>query len=216
MNWKFVQLISRQKDFRWSTSLNLGHNANKILKLDGDLKQVTSGTSIHKVGLPYSTYYMIEFAGIDPVDGEPMFYKNTTDENGNLNKETTKDPRSAEKVILQCADPTITGGLGNSISYKWFDLNFNVNFSFGAWNYDGAAGKLEHGGDGTLNIPTYYRKRWQKEGDETSIERVVVGRSNFHDRLCYHTSFIQWRLCSSEESDFRLYTARRHGPGKWV
>lgn len=130
------------KDFRWSTSLNLGHNANKILKLDGDLKQVTSGTSIHKVGLPYSTYYMIEFAGIDPVDGEPMFYKNTTDENGNLNKETTKDPRSAEKVILQCADPTITGGLGNSISYKWFDLNFNVNFSFGAWNYDGAAGKL--------------------------------------------------------------------------
>ena len=35
------------KDFRWSTSLNLGHNANKILKLDGDLKQVTSGTSIH-------------------------------------------------------------------------------------------------------------------------------------------------------------------------
>lgn len=165
------------KDFRWSTSLNLGHNANKILKLDGDLKQVTSGTSIHKVGLPYSTYYMIEFAGIDPVDGEPMFYKNTTDENGNLNKETTKDPRSAEKVILQCADPTITGGLSNSISYKWFDLNFNVNFSFGAWNYDGAAGKLEHGGDGTLNIPIYYRKRWQKEGDETSIERFVVGRS---------------------------------------
>ena len=165
------------KDFRWSTSLNLGHNANKILKLDGDLKQVTSGTSIHKVGLPYSTYYMIEFAGIDPADGEPMFYKNTTDENGNLNKETTKDPRSAEKVILQCADPTITGGLGNSISYKWFDLNFNVNFSFGAWNYDGAAGKLEHGGDGTLNIPIYYRKRWQKEGDETSIERFVVGRS---------------------------------------
>ena len=98
-------------------------------------------------------------------------------ENGNLNKETTKDPRSAEKVILQCADPTITGGLGNSISYKWFDLNFNVNFSFGAWNYDGAAGKLEHGGDGTLNIPIYYRKRWQKEGDETSIERFVVGRS---------------------------------------
>lgn len=54
------------KDFRWSTSLNLGHNSNKILKLDGDLKQVTSGTSIHKVGLPYSTYYMVEFAGIDP------------------------------------------------------------------------------------------------------------------------------------------------------
>lgn len=165
------------KDFRWTSSFNLGHNTNKILKLDGDLKQVTSGSMIRKVGLPYSTYYMIEFAGIDPADGEPMFYKNTTDENGKLNRETTKDPRSAEKVILKCADPTITGGFGNSFSYKWFDFNFNLNFSLGAWNYDGCAGKLEHGGDGTLNIPTYYRKRWQKEGDHTNIERFVIGRS---------------------------------------
>lgn len=39
------------------------------------------------------------------------------------------------------------------------------------------ASKLEHGGDGALNIPIYYRKRWQKEGDETSIERFVAGRS---------------------------------------
>ena len=165
------------KHFRWTSTFNLGHNSNKILKLDGDLQQVTSGSMIRKVGLPYSTYYMIEFAGIDPTDGEPIFYKNTTDENGNLNKETTKDPRSAEKIIMQCADPTITGGLGNALSYRWFDLNFNFNFSFGSWKYDGAAEKLEHGGDGTLNIPTYYRKRWQKEGDQTDIERFVIGRS---------------------------------------
>lgn len=165
------------KDFHWSSSLNFGHNANKILKLDGNLKQVTSGVNIHKVGLPYSTYYMIEFAGIDPEDGEPMFYKNSMDENGELNRDKTKDPRAAEKVILQCADPTITGGFGNSLSYKWFDLNFNLNFSFGAWRYNGTAGKLEHGGNGTLNIPTYYRKRWQKEGDKTDIERFMIGRS---------------------------------------
>ena len=37
------------KDFRWTSSFNLGHNTNKILKLDGDLKQVTSGSMIRKV-----------------------------------------------------------------------------------------------------------------------------------------------------------------------
>lgn len=164
------------KDFKWSTNLNLGHNSNKILKLDGNLTQVTSGNKIHKVGLPYNTYWMIQFVGIDPADGEPMFYKNDVDENGKLNKETTKDPRNAQKVILQNSDPTLTGGIGNSVQYKWFDLNFNFNFSLGAWNYDSAAGKLEHGGDGVLNIPIYYRKRWQKEGDQTNIERFVIGR----------------------------------------
>lgn len=164
------------KDFKWSSSLNLGHNSNKVLKLDGNLTQVTSGAKIHKVGLPYDTYYIIEFAGIDPADGEPMFYKNDVDADGNLNREKTKDPREAQKVIWKCANPNLTGGLGNNLQYKWFDLNFNLNFSFGAWNYDGGAGKLEHGGNGTLNIPTYYRDRWQKEGDQTSIERFVIGR----------------------------------------
>ena len=165
------------KDFKWSSSLNLGHNSNKILKLDGNLTQVTSGVKIHKVGMPYNTYWMIEFAGIDPADGEPMFYLNKVEEDGHLNRETTKRPDDAQKVILQCADPTITGGLGNNLQYKWFDLNFNLNFSFGAWNYDGAAGKMEHGGDGTLNIPTYYRDRWKAEGDQTNIERFVIGRN---------------------------------------
>lgn len=165
------------KDFKWSSSLNLGHNSNKILKLDGNLTQVTSGVKIHKVGLPYNTYWMIEFAGIDPADGEPMFYLNKVEEDGHLNRETTKRPDDAQKVILQCADPTITGGLGNNLQYKLFDLNFNLNFSFGAWNYDGAAGKMEHGGDGTLNIPTYYRDRWKAEGDQTNIERFVIGRN---------------------------------------
>ena len=51
---------------------------------------------IRKVGLPYSTYYMIEFAGIDPADGEPMFYKNTTDENGKAQFPSTKDGVLAE------------------------------------------------------------------------------------------------------------------------
>ena len=165
------------KDFKWSSSLNLGHNSNKILKLDGNLTQVTSGVKIHKVGLPYNTYWMIEFTGIDPADGEPMFYLNKEEEDGRLNHETTKDPSVAQKVILQCADPTITGGLGNNLQYKWFDLNFNLNFSFGAWNYDNAAGKMEHGGDGTLNIPIYYKDRWKEEGDQTNIERFVIGRN---------------------------------------
>ena len=30
MNWKFRSTNIETKDFRWSTSLNLGHNANKI------------------------------------------------------------------------------------------------------------------------------------------------------------------------------------------
>ncbi len=165
------------KSFRWSTSFNLGHNRNKVVNLDGDLESVISGQSIHKIGLPYRTYYMIEFAGIDPEDGLPQFYTNTEDENGKLVKELTKDPNNAEKIIYKDADFDITGGINNNLKYKWVDLNFTFNYGFGGWSYDNGAQKLEHGGDGNLNIPTYYRDRWQNPGDETSIERYIVGRS---------------------------------------
>ena len=166
-----------RKDFSWTTSLNLGHNRNKVLRLDGELPYVISGVQIHKVGKPYSTYYMIEFAGIDPQDGLPQFYVNKKDRDGKLNRTVTKDPREAEKVEMKCADPKLTGGFINNLRYKWFDLGFTFNFSLGGWSYDGGASKMEHGGTGNLNIPVYYRKRWQKPGDKTSIERFIVDRS---------------------------------------
>lgn len=165
------------KDFNWTTAFNLAHNSNKILRLDGELEQVISSPYIHKVGKPYRTFYLIEFAGINPETGFPQFYSNKRDEDGKLQKDLVDDPKDAERVELGSADPKITGAIGNYFTYKWFDFGFNVNFSFGGKTYDSGASETEHGGDGKLNIPTYYRKRWKKEGDKTSIERFVMDRN---------------------------------------
>ena len=71
------------KDFDWSTSFTLSHNKNKIVKLDGEQTQIISGSQIHMIGKSYRTFYMIEFAGINPETGAPQFYTNDVDENGN-------------------------------------------------------------------------------------------------------------------------------------
>lgn len=167
----------KNKNFTWNTSLNLYRNSNKVLRLDGELENVISGSFIRKVGKPYRTFYLIEFAGIDKQTGLPQFYSNTRDENGVLQKDLVDDPNDAERIEYGHADPTITGALGNFFTYKWFDLGFNFNFSFGGKSYDSGASKMEHGGDGKLNIPKYYRKRWQEEGDDTSIERFILNRN---------------------------------------
>ena len=44
-----------------------------------------------------STFYMIEFAGINPETGAPQFYTNDVDENGNYIKEITENT-AARKV----------------------------------------------------------------------------------------------------------------------
>lgn len=165
------------KNFSWTTSLNLSHNRNKILRLDGELSEVISNPFIRKVGKSYYTFYLIEFAGINPENGMPQFYSNKRDENGNLQRDLVYDPNDAERVELGAAEPKLTGSIGNYFRYRWFDLGFNLNFSTGGKTYDSAASKMEHGGDGKLNIPTYYRNRWMEEGDRTSIERFVIDRN---------------------------------------
>ncbi len=166
------------KEFRWSTNLNIGFNKNELMKLDGISTEQVSGHFIHKIGMPYNTYYLIEFAGIDPKDGEPQFYKNTMNEDGSLNKETTKNPAEAQRIAYKNFEPKLTGGLTNSLSYKWFDLNFMFTCSFGGYSYDNGAQKSEHGGsDMKANVPVYYNNRWQKEGDIRSYERFVADRA---------------------------------------
>lgn len=185
------------KDFVWNTNFNLGHNRNKIIRLDGNQTEIPSGTQIRKVGMPYRTFYLIEFAGINPETGEPQFYTNTKDENGNYIKNITEKVSEANYIPTKCADPKVAGGLGNNFRYKWFDLGFTITYQFGGWSYDTWAQKTEHGGkDSKANIPTYYRNSWKKPGDKTDIERFVFNRSTSMgsiatDRRLHKTDYIR-------------------------
>lgn len=159
------------KDFTWNTSFNIGHNQNRIVVLDGQQTEIISGTQIRQVGKSYRTFYLIEFAGINPETGAPQFYTNEKDDNGNYIKEVTEDVKQANYIPMKHAEPSITGGLSNSLSYKWVDLNVMFSYQFGGHSYDNWAQKTEHGGnDLEANIPTYYRNAWKQPGDVTSYE----------------------------------------------
>ena len=162
----------KNKNFEWKTTFNLSHNANKVVNLDGDQTEIISGTQIHKIGHSYRTFYMIEFAGINPENGNPQFYTNDLLEDGTYSKEITEDASKAKSIMLdKHAEPNITGGLYNSFRYKWFDLSFLFNYQFGGYSYDTWAQKTEHGGyDMEANIPTYYADSWKNPGDITKYE----------------------------------------------
>ena len=160
------------KDFSWNTTFNISHNKNKIVTLDGMQTEIKSGSQIRKVGKSYRTFYMIEFAGINPETGAPQFYTNDVDENGNYIKDITEEINKAHAIVLdKHAEPNAIGGLSNTLRYKWFDLNFMFSYQFGGYSYDNWAQKTEHGGnDLEANIPSYYKDSWKKPGDITKYE----------------------------------------------
>ena len=173
-----LEILTRniqRKDFSWTTSLNLGHNKNEILKLDGIQQEIPSGSYIRKVGYSYYTLFLREYVGINPENGMPQFYTNHLDADGNLVKEITEDPAKANAVIGKTITPKLTGGFNNQINYKFIDLGFTFTFAYGGYSYDSGAQKLEHGGsEPDANIPVYYRNRWKKPGDKAKYEVFIV------------------------------------------
>lgn len=192
--------IIKKKDFSWVSSLNISHNANEVLELDGTQTEIVSGTQIHKVGKPYRTFYLYEFAGVNPDNGNPMFYTNTLDENGNLVKEATEKLDQCNRIEYKNAEASLTGGFINTLRYKWFDLSFNISFQFGGYAHDKWTQKVDHAGtEYDLNIPAYYANAWKKPGDITDIERFNVDAEyTMHDyyqntRSLHSTDFIRLR-----------------------
>lgn len=156
--------------------MNLGHNKNKLTKLDGDQSEIIEGRYlIHQVGKPYYSFYGYEYAGVDPATGKESYYLN--DGSGNI----TTNSAEANKVILGNANPKVQGGFSNFVSWKDIDLNFTFTYSFGGHMMDAARWLQSNGGsdhyDG--NIPSYYKlsDMWQKPGDHAKLPQFAYNNS---------------------------------------
>ena len=167
-------------DFNWTTVFNLTHNKNKIVSLNGQLDQTIEGTwFIHKVGLPYHTFYVKEFAGVNTQNGKAEYYKNKVNEDGTIDRSLTTDPNEAESIPFKSVNPKVSGGLTNILNYKWLDLSFTLTYSLGGYSYDKLGTSIENGTESIYtsryNLPVYALERWQQPGDQTDVPRFVFG-----------------------------------------
>lgn len=168
--------ILRDGDFKWNAGLNFGMNRNKVVSLADGSNELRAGNLVHRVGQPWYSYYLIEFAGINKETGVPQYYINDPSKPGS--KDITEKSSEANRILYKGADPKLVGGFNNAFRYKFMDLNFTWTYSLGGYSYDHGASKTELGGKtGYDNIPKYYENRWQKPGDETDIEMFMVGNS---------------------------------------
>ena len=164
------------KDWYWTTSLNLAHNKNTLTRLDGEQTEIPDGLLIHKVGESYNSFYMYEYAGVDPATGKESFYLNDGTENA---RNTTIKSAEANKVITGNTEPTLMGGLSNYISWKFIDLNMTFTYSLGGKVYDSSSWIHSNGGTYHYlgNVPAYHKQEdmWQKEGDVAKLPQFAYG-----------------------------------------
>lgn len=192
--------IISTKDWFWNVELNIGHNSNKLKDLykqkdtDGSyvVKPViiSDGSSIAgtaqrilEIGYPVDTYYLKEWAGVNPENGAPMWYKDTKDSEGNVTgRETTSNYAEAGYYKCGSAAPDLFGGFSTTLTWKGFDLNAVFGYSIGGkiYNYS----RQEYDSDGTYTDHNQMKlkdgwNRWEKPGD---IATHPVAKYNNQDK----------------------------------
>ena len=146
--------ILKTKDINWDFHLNFATLKNRITKLADDKKVSTvygtDGTA-HKgyVDPDYNfyitedqsiyTWYLKDFAGVDPEDGQSTWYKNTFDADGNwTGRETTKKYSEADYYLIEESTvPPVYGGFGTTVEAYGFDFSINCSYQLGGKQYDG-------------------------------------------------------------------------------
>ena len=165
-----------KRDFYWTTSFNLAHNKNNILKLN-DVDEYNDGRYIRRVGESFGSIYLREYAGADAQTGLPMYYDNVEQADGSFSKNLVSDPNDAYRIIVCDIFPYLTGSLQNTIGYKGLSLSFNFTFSLGGHSYDNLMYGVEDDGyNPYINKSIALRDRWQKPGDVTTVPRYVFGQ----------------------------------------
>lgn len=173
--------IIRTKEWYWGVDFNLGHNKNKLVDIYRQRDLATgeyvvkpviigdgsgiAGTArrILEIGQPIDTYYMPEWAGVDPETGAPQWYM---DDKGQKVKTSRYDQAIAYKVGN--AAPTLFGGFSTNASWRKIDLSLNFGYSIGGQLYNYS--RQEYDSDGTysdrnqMNLHKGWT-RWEKPGD---------------------------------------------------
>lgn len=130
------------KDFTWQTTLNLSHNKNEVKKIrseeytkdyidEGHIDaqgQSNNYQQIIKEGYPIGQFYTFEWAGYND-EGVSVFYE--YDENGKRTGNTTATPQKKDRNFTGSAQPKLTLGWSNSLTYKNWSLSAFFQGTFG-------------------------------------------------------------------------------------
>ena len=118
----------RNANFTWSTSINGAHNHNLIEELYKDTHKGFFD-SIWVAGQTKDAFWLVRWAGVDPVSGAPMWY----DANGDLTYNFSLDNR----VYLPeySKEPILQGGISNDFQLGRFSLRVMLDYRLGGWDY---------------------------------------------------------------------------------
>ena len=155
------------KSFSWTSNFNLTIPKNKLVSFPG-LSSSSYASSL-VIGKPITLQKKYRFVGVDPLTG---VYE-VADAHGNP---TLSPSFSTDRTVT--VDPSLRyyGGIQNTLGYKGLQLDIFIQFTKQVmYNDYGTIGSnpgyFSPSNYPAGNQPSFVLARWQKQGDNSSIQR---------------------------------------------
>jgi TonB-linked SusC/RagA family outer membrane protein len=175
-----LNTVNFDGEFLWTTDFNISWNNNEVLALNNDediINPPGNFRKIYRVGESMGSWYIEEWAGVNPADGTPLWMQTDEDENPTT---TTGSFSLAGRRIVGDAIPDFTGGITNTMSYKGISLSFFFNFVYGNKVFNSSRRFIESDGQrfGWNHLAEAGQDYWQNPGDIASRPQPLLGGNN--------------------------------------
>lgn len=185
-------VLRSKEGFNLNIYGNITSIGYKINSLSGGLTEIfpanTFEAMIHRVGETPFNFYMVRYAGVDPSNGDALYY----DINGNItNVYSAEDAVMLDKSPL----PTLYGGFGLNASYKGVGLRADFNYQSGAYSYNNTYFDLMNINP-TANGNNYHidaANYWQNPGDTNVFQRPTAEGLRYTDQMLEKSDYILFR-----------------------
>ena len=174
------------RNFSWSVNANVSYNHNEIVELYNGVKEYERSNTNTKlvVGHPLGEFYINRYAGVNPANGDALWY----DKDGNI----TNELHDEDKVLVgKSYIAPWQGGFGTAINWKGLSLSAQFSWVADRWMlnndryFDESNGRFA-----SYNQSNRLLERWMKPGDVTDIPRHGE-YTEFDSRLLEDASFLR-------------------------
>lgn len=192
--------IINNKSLRWSASVNASFIKSKVTKLYGGRDIIwydpTGGDAraqfIYKEGSSTLSYYGYEWGGVDPKNGNNVWYVNNPADSkeGDFlynGRGATYSFNKANYKIVGDAMPDVYGGFNTDVTYKGVTLGLNFIYKIGGKLYDGAFKDVADDGYywERIRVASLYANMWTPEN--TSGNMPLLRGTDLTDPMQYST-----------------------------
>jgi len=151
--------LVKSKRFVWSMAGNWSINRNKLIRSNNPLPVFQLGSNVvaNAEGHNFNSFYMREWAGVDPATGSGMWIDSLGKPNTNY--------FAAKEQWFGKPQPDGFGSITNSLNYKGISFSFQLYYQYGFQLYNSDRSLINDGSSIYDNQAKQALNRWQKPGD---------------------------------------------------